>query len=335
MFTHAAVGGTFDHFHAGHRALLHAAFENAHKVSIGIVKNPSRKKLLSTQIEQYPERLRSVETYLDQARLRQRTRVFELTDIYGITIEERSLDALVITPETRENGVKINQLRKDRNMHPLHCIEIEPVLATDGELLSSTRIRSGEVNREGLVYRSLFEKNSFTVEIPASLRAAVSKPMGDIVQGDESNYEIAAHKTAQVLQKKKPVLIITIGDVVTETLYQAGVVPDVSIIDYRTRRAQVMVPKQYGADEVMGPVQNPAGTIQDEAALAISQAMQDSLKTGKHIEVVIEGEEDLMGIPVVMTAPLGSIFVYGQHGSGIVLVEVTEEQKLHYLPLLR
>lgn len=335
MYTHAAVGGTFDHFHDGHKKLLHTAFEQAERVTIGIVKNPSSHKRLSAYIQPYILRYQAVETFLKQTKNTDRAELFELNDIYGSTAEDTTVDALVVTPETHENGMKINELRKEKKLPPIHCIEVTPVLDSDGIPLSSTRIRLGAVSREGQTYRKFFENNTFASGIPAELRDAVSRPMGELIKGNESDFSIAARKVASLVRKQKPAMIITIGDVVSETLYQAGVVPDVSIIDNRTRRVKVSHPKQYGADEIRGVVFNPSGSIQDGAAQTAIDAMQDSLKAGKHIEVIIDGEEDLMGIPVVMTAPLESVFVYGQHGLGIVMVRVTEAKKQYYLSLVR
>jgi uncharacterized protein (UPF0218 family) len=37
----------------------------------------------------------------------------------------------------------------------------------------------------------------------------------------------------------------------------------------------------------------------------------------------VEGEEDLLGIPCFLEAPLGAKVLYGMPGKGVVVVEVT------------
>jgi len=43
--------------------------------------------------------------------------------------------------------------------------------------------------------------------------------------------------------------------------------------------------------------------------------------------MVVEGEEDLLTLVVMVTAPLGSLVVYGQPNEGLVLVEVNGEAR--------
>jgi hypothetical protein len=41
----------------------------------------------------------------------------------------------------------------------------------------------------------------------------------------------------------------------------------------------------------------------------------------------IMGEEDLLGLPLIHSLPLGSVMFYGQPGMGVVMIEVNEETK--------
>jgi uncharacterized protein (UPF0218 family) len=68
---------------------------------------------------------------------------------------------------------------------------------------------------------------------------------------------------------------------------------------------------------------NPPGTITDEAWATINQAIIQKGRT----KVIIDGEEDLLTVVAVLSAPDDAFVVYGQPQVGIVVVKVTEEAK--------
>lgn len=111
------------------------------------------------------------------------------------------------------------------------------------------------------------------------------------------------------------------GDRVTETMQELGRTPDVQVVDEverRVRRAAPDVPYV-----TLFRAANPAGTITFGAIRAIELAFASE----KPSRVLIDGEEDLLALPAVDSAPLGSSLYYGQPGVGVVLVEVDERAK--------
>ena len=70
-------------------------------------------------------------------------------------------------------------------------------------------------------------------------------------------------------------------------------------------------------------VNNPRGTITEEAIFAIKEALEKN----EHTHIVVDGEEDLLTLIAVLCAPENAIVVYGQPYSGIVVVKVTPEKK--------
>jgi GTP-dependent dephospho-CoA kinase len=115
--------------------------------------------------------------------------------------------------------------------------------------------------------------------------------------------------------------VVTVGDRVTETMQELGRTPDVQIIDEVERRVRRQAPdvpyvKLFKAS-------NPAGTITQEAILAIEGAFAGE----KPARVLVDGEEDLLVIPTIVSAPAGSTLFYGQPGKGVVLVVVDERAK--------
>jgi pantetheine-phosphate adenylyltransferase len=61
------------------------------------------------------------------------------------------LDAILVSSETLLGAARINELRRWRGLNELEVIHVELVMAEDGKPVSTTRIRSGEIDREGRV----------------------------------------------------------------------------------------------------------------------------------------------------------------------------------------
>ena len=68
---------------------------------------------------------------------------------------------------------------------------------------------------------------------------------------------------------------------------------------------------------------NQAGTVDPSAWSALGKAV--ILKS--RVSVIVEGEEDLLVLPLISLTPIGSLIVYGQPREGMVVVEVTKEIK--------
>jgi pantetheine-phosphate adenylyltransferase len=56
---------------------------------------------------------------------------------------------LVVSPETETGGQRINEIRRDRGYDPLDIEVVDHVYAEDGEIISSTRIVTGEIDEHG------------------------------------------------------------------------------------------------------------------------------------------------------------------------------------------
>jgi hypothetical protein len=164
--------------------------------------------------------------------------------------------------------------------------------------------------------RSNLDKSHKTVRLPETLRDELAKPRGTLVKGKEDE---VSKKVSDIIQRRKPSKVITVGDVVTRSMISSGVKPDLSIIDGKTLRG----PEEkldYNTDVTYRLI-NPAGLIVANAWKVIGKA----LKEKKKIRIIVEGEEDLLAIPVVLLAPRGSLMLYGQPNEGIVIVTVNDE----------
>lgn len=149
-FKLVAVGGTFDEFHKGHRALLSKAFEIGERVLIGLCTDEFVSKMKKPHnVAPYQQRLEELKKYLEDQGVLHRAEIVPLDNAYGVTLEPSCLDAIVVSKETELRSYAINEKRKAKGLKPLHVEVIDMVPAEDSTPISSTRIRRKEIDREG------------------------------------------------------------------------------------------------------------------------------------------------------------------------------------------
>jgi len=146
-----AVGGTFDYFHDGHRALISKAYELGERVIIGICSDQMQELLRKDSAGVRPLAVRAFDvlSFLSQKRWLERTELTILNDPFGPAVVRPEIDAIVVSPDTRPNAGEINRVRTEKRMKPLEIVEVPYVLAHDGTPISSIRIRYGEMDVHG------------------------------------------------------------------------------------------------------------------------------------------------------------------------------------------
>lgn len=160
--------------------------------------------------------------------------------------------------------------------------------------------------------------------LPDSLRSAFKDPLGPVFT-DTDALLAAASETATAYDRGR--LLITVGDVVTYHLRNAGVEPAVAAIDGKTKREAVRdeISRVLSDSPNQISVTNPPAEISKEALISLREAIDDP----KPVVLYITGEEDLLTLPAILAAPLGASIVYGQPDVGMVCVPVTPEMKQH------
>ena len=154
-FKTVAVGGTFDEFHKGHRALLMKAFELGEQILIGLSSDEFAKKLNKPHTTaSYKQRLEELEAFLHEHGFLERTRIIPLNDVYGVTLSKGCVEALVVSKETETTALKINKKRKEIGLPPLHIVVIDMIPSENHVSISTTRIRQGEIDREGCLLKT-------------------------------------------------------------------------------------------------------------------------------------------------------------------------------------
>jgi pantetheine-phosphate adenylyltransferase len=155
-FKVVAVGGTFDELHKGHKALLLKAFEVGEQVLIGLCTDEFVAKMKKPHIvASYNERLAELRSFLQRHGLLERAKIIPLNNAYGVTLQRGCLEALVVSRETEPTARKINEERAKLGLEPLNIIVIDMVPSENHAPISTTRIRRGEIDREGRLIRQL------------------------------------------------------------------------------------------------------------------------------------------------------------------------------------
>ncbi|MDA4120903.1 MAG: GTP-dependent dephospho-CoA kinase family protein [Thaumarchaeota archaeon] len=116
-------------------------------------------------------------------------------------------------------------------------------------------------------------------------------------------------------------MVITVGDRVTETIGGLGRTPDIQVVDGKENRKKREPPDVPYVRLIR--VENPAATLTSEAINGVRSAFVGK----KPVRVMVEGEEDLMAIPVIAMAPVSAVVFYGQPGEGIVAVKADGRSK--------
>ena len=154
-FRTVAVGGTFDEFHKGHRALLLKTFEVGEQVIIGLCSDEFVKNLDKPHATApYRKRLEELKVFFRERGFLDSGKIIPLNDAYGITLSKGCVQALVVSKETEPTALEINRKRNALDLPPLEIVVIDMVPSQNHVSISTTRIHRGEIDREGHLLRA-------------------------------------------------------------------------------------------------------------------------------------------------------------------------------------
>jgi cytidyltransferase-like protein len=148
-----ATGGTFDHLHLGHKALLSKSFEVGDKVVIGVTSDAFAARAGKAPDGSYEERVEGLEELLRTQFPGRKYVIAKLDDYFGPGIAAPEVEAIVVSEETSARVPIANALRAKKGYPPLKVILVDYVLAEDARPISSTRIRCREIDEQGRLLR--------------------------------------------------------------------------------------------------------------------------------------------------------------------------------------
>jgi uncharacterized protein (UPF0218 family) len=154
--------------------------------------------------------------------------------------------------------------------------------------------------------------------VTLEMRLKLKEPFGTLIRGSFSK---TMDKLEDIVKKEKPPGIISVGDTVSRNLHEHRIIPRLAITDNKSMRKAIQ-PQTFPPKNLI-QVKNPQGTITEEAIAAV----RDALEGDKQVQILVDGEEDLLTLVAVLHAPENSLVIYGQPHEGIVVVKVTPEKK--------
>ena len=149
LFDLVAMGGTFDVVHSGHMALLNKAFSISSKVIIGLSSDQLATKKGKNLVNDYPKRLSVLKSVIEKNFPNSSYEISKLENDFGPAVIEGSVKALVVSEETSNKVLLLNELRSERNLSPVKTVVVPMVLAKDGKAISTTRIKNFEIDDSG------------------------------------------------------------------------------------------------------------------------------------------------------------------------------------------
>jgi pantetheine-phosphate adenylyltransferase len=146
-----ATGGTFDEIHSGHLALLSKAFDLCETLIIGVTSDEfaTKRKGKNNIHHRYEERVANLKDAIRENFGDVKYQISKLDNDYGPVILSADVDALVASTETAKKGNDINRIRHNNGLAPIEVVIVDLVKAYDGKPISSSRIRSGEIDAAG------------------------------------------------------------------------------------------------------------------------------------------------------------------------------------------
>jgi pantetheine-phosphate adenylyltransferase len=154
-FNLAATGGTFDILHAGHFALLSKAFEISDKVIIGVTSDEFAAKVKGkAKIHHtYEFRVAALKQAIGNRFGRVDYSISKLHTNFGPAVVFGEVEVLVASSETAVRGKELNKIRHANGLNPIEIVSVKLVKADDGQPISSTRIRLGQIDSSGRVLK--------------------------------------------------------------------------------------------------------------------------------------------------------------------------------------
>ncbi|MFX0026490.1 MAG: DUF359 domain-containing protein [Candidatus Hermodarchaeota archaeon] len=175
------------------------------------------------------------------------------------------------------------------------------------------------------------------LKIPEKKRHRFTQPLGKLIEGSRSEtIPKVENFIKKFLDSGFKVNVYLVGDIVTNDFLKNQFLREfikLCIVDEKTQRSQINIQDEEFFDDII-EFNNPKGTIQKESFELLNQMI---ISDKRILLKIIEGEEDLLVLPLVITLPLiqnlKTLVFYGQPPitdskhpipEGIVMVDVSK-----------
>lgn len=138
------LGGTFDHLHEGHKFLLKTALSISDFIEIGLTSQELLKnKQFASNLENYETRKENLKIYLSSITDLERINIVKIKNWADMDkyAQDPDYEGLIVSQETYENALRLNENREKKGLNPLILIVIPLLKDKNHRKISSTSIR--------------------------------------------------------------------------------------------------------------------------------------------------------------------------------------------------
>ena len=191
----------------------------------------------------------------------------------------------------------------------MELVIADSVLSWNGEIISSSQIRAGLMDRKGnsWIPRKI---SSSDARLTSLVEAELKTPFGLLIEGPEEDTSIAINEALSIISKSSDFngLLIAVGDVTVLGFQKAGRTADLAFIDGQTKRSHWPSSGEIDRDMYDNIIQctSPAGSLTNSLLEACSKSLSSWVENEHSSLIVVTGEEDL----IIDTAE--EIYQYGQ-----------------------
>ncbi len=147
------LGGTFNVIHKGHELLFETAFAVGDSVEVGLTSDEFARSIKTVPVSPYFQRKATLAKFLE--RYGKPFDIIMISDFKGTAATSETMDAIVVSPETRAMADEINEVRRRNGLKALRVFCIKDVRADDSQRISSSRIIKGEIDKDGRLLRAV------------------------------------------------------------------------------------------------------------------------------------------------------------------------------------
>ena len=153
------------------------------------------------------------------------------------------------------------------------------------------------------------------------MRAELALPLGRLIHDSE----ISRGSLRKFLDRAT--LVVSVGDRTTERVGEFGFSPQLEIIDLKEQRRARFVPAMSRSKQKIVKATNQAGSISAMALRKIRKILEEIEDSEQRVRLVVDGEEDLLVLPIVAFFPKGTAVLYGQPNEGMVIVSSSKSRE--------
>jgi len=311
------VGGTFDFFHFGHQKLISSCLSNCDSLEIWVLSDKIALQK-DPRISSWFDRCNLIRHSLSSEE-NSRVTFHELLDEFGVATSHPSAKMIFCTDDTLSTCQKINSMREKEGLYPLSIISVPHELSENGEIISSSRIREGKMDRDG---KSWFNNQIIESELylTKEVESMLKDPFGKLFEGPEEDHSVAIKGALSSLEEYN-LPIIGVGDVTVRALQNVSSGATIAIIDEKTKRVKWDGFKEIDQslfDNVL-KCENPPGLLTKSLFDTCKKAVNNWMDKDQSTLIIVDGEEDLAPIFLHILAPIKSAIIYGQPNKGVVV----------------